>query len=303
MFDTPILFIVFKREDTARQVFEKIKMVKPKKLFISADGPRLDVDGEEEACTRVREIFKEIDWDCEVHTKFNDENSGLKKTISSAIDWFFENVEEGIILEDDCLPDLSFFSFCEQMLERYRQDTRIMHISGNNFVKSKKIENKDYYFSKVAQIWGWATWKRAWKFFDVNMTNYQTFRDTNQIDNIFDGYFTKKYMIKHYDKITAKDSFSWSWYWIYTVFSNNGLCITPSVNLVSNIGFGSDAVHATNEKNKLANAATQNIHAEIVHPDFVLPNKKIDNEILNYRYDFGLRARITREIRRMLKLH
>jgi len=303
MFKTPILFIVFKREGLTRQVFEQIRKIKPKKLFISADGARANIEGEEEACKRVREIFKEIDWECEVHTRFNDENLGLKKATLSAIDWFFENVDEGIIIEDDNLPDLSFFSFCEQMLELYRNDTRVMQISGNNFFRGKKFGDKSYYFSKVAQVWGWATWKRAWNLFDVNMSSYEAFKKTKQIDNVFEGYFTKKYLMNHYDKITSKDVLSWSWHWIYTVFSNNGLCVTPSVNLISNIGFGNDAVHAANPINKLAGVAFEKMSEPVIHPDFILPDKRVDKEILSYRYDFGLRARIAREIRRTFKRH
>ena len=160
MFNTPILFIIFNRPDTAKKVFKKIQKIEPKQLFIAADGPRKNKPEDVELCKQTREILNGINWDCELITLLREENVGCKKGPADAISWFFEHVEEGIILEDDCLPSDSFFPFCEELLEKYRYDTRIMHIGGS--IQLPDYENPDsYYFSRLSHVWGWATWKRA----------------------------------------------------------------------------------------------------------------------------------------------
>jgi hypothetical protein len=157
-------------------VFERIRAIKPHKLFIAADGPRLDRSAEIEKCLQAREIISQIDWQCELKTLFKAENSGPFWGPVSAISWFFKEVEEGIILEDDCLPDLSFFTFCEQLLEYYRNETKIMHISGSNFQFGQKHGKDSYYFSKYTHVWGWATWKRAWQhYFDMRKEIWKNF--------------------------------------------------------------------------------------------------------------------------------
>ena len=161
-FETPILFITFNRPDTTKRVFEAIKKIKPKKLFISADGPRENKVGEKQKCLTVRSIFDNIDWDCEVKTLFQEKNLGCKIAATTAVTWFFQSVEEGIIIEDDCLPNKSFFLFCQKMLATYRKHEAIMHISGTNFQFGNKRGEASYYFSRCIHMWGWATWRRAW---------------------------------------------------------------------------------------------------------------------------------------------
>ena len=152
---SPVLFLVFNRPETTRQVFEAIRTAKPPRLYIAADGPRLEREGERASCEEVRKIALEVDWECDVNTLFRVENLGCKRGPSEGISWFFEHEDEGIILEDDCLPDQSFFSFCEELLERYRNDTRIMAISGNNFQHGRKRTEYSYYFSRYFHGWGW----------------------------------------------------------------------------------------------------------------------------------------------------
>jgi len=190
---TPILFLIFNRPDTTQKVFNAIRKAKPKQFFIAADGSPPDREGEIEKCQKSRKIATSVDWDCEVKTLFRDKNLGCKIAISSAIDWFFENVEEGIILEDDCLPHQSFFWFCQELLEYYRNDTRIMHISGDNFQFGRKRGEGSYYFSKYSHVWGWATWRRAWKCFDINMKSFEEFKAENQINSIFQSKQQQKY--------------------------------------------------------------------------------------------------------------
>src|SRR6478736_1770065 len=185
-FETPILFIVFNRPDTTRVVFEAIRKVKPKKLYIAADGIRSKVKSDEENCAKVRAIVNDVDWECDVKTLFHEENLNCGKAPSTAISWLFENEEEGIILEDDCLPSTSFFLFCEELLERYRYDSRVMHIGGNNFLNGWQKDNDySYYFSRSGHIWGWATWRRAWNKFDFDISLYSKLKDKNYFDRFF----------------------------------------------------------------------------------------------------------------------
>lgn len=167
MFSTPILFLIFNRPDTTRIVFKRIREIRPSKLYVAADAPRANKLGEAELCMETRAIIKDIDWPCELKTLFRDENLGCKLSVSGALDWFFENEECGIILEDDCLPDLTFFSFCKELLERYKDDDRIGHIGGNCFLPGQIAKELSYDFCSITHIWGWATWRRVWKNMDV----------------------------------------------------------------------------------------------------------------------------------------
>ncbi|MBA7568032.1 hypothetical protein ES708_09751 [subsurface metagenome] len=281
---TPVLFMIFNRPDTTQKVFNAIRQAKPKQLFVAADGPRPDKEGEMEKCQKAREIATSVDWDCEVKTLFRDKNLGCKIAVSSAIDWFFENVEEGIILEDDCLPSQSFFWFCQELLKYHRDDTRIMHVSGNNFQFGRKRGEGTYYFSTYNHIWGWATWRRAWKYFDVSMANFKMFKTENQINNIFrikqqQKYWTKIFQLTHDGKIN-----SWGYVWTYTCFTNNGLSVLPNVNLVSNIGFSKEALHTKDGNSIFSKTGAKEI-TEIMHPEFVLADQEAD--LLTSKLCFG----------------
>ena len=176
MIDTPLLFIIFNRPDVTLRVFNELKKQKPKYLFIAADGPRAGFEDDIDKCKRVREVvLNEIDWDCEVKTLFRDLNLGCGHAVSGAIDWFFENVEKGIILEDDCLPNKSFFYFCENLLESYKENDEVFAISGANF-QDKKIGKASYFFSKYLYVWGWATWRRAWENYDFDLSGLENFK-------------------------------------------------------------------------------------------------------------------------------
>jgi hypothetical protein len=273
--NTPVLFLIFNRPDTTQKVFDAIKKAKPKQLFMAADGPRLDKVGEIEKCRKTREIATSVDWDCEVKTLFRDKNLGCKMAISSAIDWFFENVEEGIILEDDCLPDQSFFWFCRELLEYYRKDTRIMYIGGNNFQLGRKRGEGTYYFSKFGHIWGWATWRRAWKCFDVKMNNFEKFKAEKQINNIFCIKQQQKYWRKIFQSVYEGKIDTWDYIWTYICLVNNALCIIPQVNLVSNIGFGLDSTHTKDKDNIFSEMKVEEIN-EIIHPNFILADQEAD---------------------------
>ena len=223
----------------------------------------------------MRKITTQIDWPCEVKTLFREKNLGCKIAVSSAITWFFENVEQGIILEDDCLPNQSFFVFCEQMLELYKDDQRIMHISGDNFDFGQKRGNADYYFSKLNHIWGWATWKRAWKHYDLEMPTLEEFIENNYIKDIFNDKEIAKKWINNFKKAKNGKVNTWDYQWTYTIWSKNGLAIIPSKNLVKNIGFGYGATH-TKTKNQLIEKNDIFSLSVKKHPDVIIRDYNAD---------------------------
>jgi len=296
---TPILFLIFNRPDTTQRIFNAIKQVKPKQLFVAADGPRPDKEGEIEKCEQVKKIIEQVDWDCEVKTLFREKNLGCKIAVSSAINWFFENIEEGIILEDDCLPSQSFFWFCQELLEYYGNDTRIMTISGNNFQFGKVIGEGSYYFSKHVHLWGWATWKRAWRYYDVDIKSFEKFKKEGQINNIFRIKQQQKYWMKIFQITYSSKINTWDYQWAYTCFINNGLCVTPNVNLVSNIGFGIDSTH-TKDKNSIFSKTEIKDIKNIIHPHFILVNQEADN--LDSTLNFGNVSIFTRLKNKMVRI-
>ena len=269
---TPVLFLIFNRLDTTKQVFEAIRKAEPPRLYIASDGPRENKEGEKEKVETIRKyVLEHIDWDCEVKTLFRDKNLGCGKAVSQAITWFFENEEMGIILEDDCLPSQSFFWFCEELLERYKDDERIGHIGGCNFQKGIKRGNADYYFSIYNHVWGWASWANRWKEYDFNL---EKFENDNFLNNIHQNYKAKKYWSKIFKKMKNKEIDTWDYQWTFTMWKNNWLAITPNVNLISNIGFGGDATHTVGESEFLK-MKTYELKLT-THPKSVVQDKEAD---------------------------
>lgn len=267
VFQTPILFLIFNRPDTTKLVFESIKKMKPKKLYIAADGPRVDRLGEFELCERTRNIIKDIDWECEVKTLFRSNNLGCKVAVSSAIDWFFENEEQGIILEDDCLPNESFYFFCEELLNYYKKDNTIMHIGGSNFQNEKIRGNASYYFSNYNHIWGWATWRRAWEKYDVNMQTFTTEECNDILNQTFKSEKEKFFWRKIFNDSIKKDVNTWDYQWTYAIMKNKGLSIIPNINLVKNIGFDENGTHTNSNDILGLGIRKYGILSEIIHVD------------------------------------
>lgn len=273
--ETPILFLIFNRPKETFLVFESIRQANPKILFVAADGPRPDKQDENEKCTRAREVVQGVDWECEVKTLFREKNLGCKIAVSSAIDWAFSQASELIILEDDCLPDPSFFKFCRVLLERYRRDERVMMISGNNFQKGINRTEDSYYFSKYCHTWGWATWRRAWEYYDVAMRTWPEFRRKGLMRFAYDSIYEEKFWIDVFEATHRGLIDTWDFQWHYACRSQNGLAIIPGGNLVSNIGFGADATHTFGNGGWVANMPTQGI-SEVRHPSFVVRNLEAD---------------------------
>jgi hypothetical protein len=240
---TPVLFLFFNRPETTARVFATIRSAKPEKLYLAADGPRAGRSEEAELCRKTRATVEEmIDWPCEVHRLYREENLGCRLAVSSAIDWFFSHVEEGIILEDDALPSPSFFEFAETMLKRYRVDSRVMHISGNNHQHGRIRGDGAYYASRFAHSWGWATWRRSWNLYDREMSGFP-----GNWDEIASRCNLPS-RIKVWWNMVLKNTRegvvnTWDFQWHYTVMKHQGVCLIPNRNLVENIGVGEAATH------------------------------------------------------------
>ena len=265
-FKVPILFLVFNRPSPTRKVFNTIRKIKPAYLYIAADGPRKNIKGEKDICLLVRKIATHIDWDCEVKTLFREENVGCGKAVSQAITWFFEQVEEGIILEDDCLPDLSFFYYCSALLERYRFDTRVFSISGNNLLGKAWKANAHSYFWALPGIWGWATWRRAWIYYDYKMLGWE---DPAIKDYVRKGLKTNEWYEFYYPMFEATfygKLDAWDVQWLYTTIINEGLAANPSVNLVRNIGFGGQATNTKDKNSPIPLLSANSMVFPLKHP-------------------------------------
>ena len=274
---SPVLFLVFNRPEPTRKVFEAIRSAKPPRLYIAADGPRLEREGERASCEEVRKIALEVDWECDVKTLFRDENLGCKIAVSEGISWFFEHEDEGIILEDDCLPDQSFFTFCEDLLERYRHDTRIMAISGDNFQQGRKRTEYSYYFSRCFHCWGWATWKRAWKLYDGELIVWPEIQKNGFLHDIANGYEPFVAYWSHiFDKCYAGEIDTWDYPWLLSCWEQSGLVVLPNINLVTNIGFGDKATHTKNKNSMSANLPAYKIDLPLNHPPYIIRDMVAD---------------------------
>ena len=244
MLDTPILFLVFNRLDTTKQVLAAIRKAQPRQLFIAADGPRPTKVGEYEKCLEVRETVDDsIDWPCEVHRLYRENNSGSGPAVSEAITWFFSQIEMGIILEDDCLPDDSFFEYADKVLHRYANDERIMHVSGHNLQCGMERGKNSYYFSKLPATWGWATWKRAWIKFSFDF--YQD-TDSDIINVLSRSLGRQSYVDYYFNEIQATKNnlvSAWDYQWFYVLMRNDAISITPQSNLIINLGFDAYGTH------------------------------------------------------------
>jgi hypothetical protein len=283
-FKTPVLFIIFNRPGQTQRVFEQIRQLKPLYLFIAADGPRKERDGEDEICKATRDlIIHNIDWPCTLKTLFNEENFGCGKAVSSAITWFFENVEEGIVLEDDCLPHPSFFNYCELMLDRYRGSQTVLHITGCNMQQQLKWGKGSYFFSVYPFIWGWAGWRRTWQKYDYHMKVWPQ-AGKRVLERVFNSdavkvdFWYEKMEMAYQGKVDT-----WDYQYVFAFWLNGGVSVNPNVNLISNIGFGKNATHTK---------AEINIFSEMeLHPYLrdTLPgsknaNTEADEYLFNYVY-------------------
>lgn len=247
--NTPVLLIIWRRSQTLRQVINAIRPVAPKRIFVACDGPNHDRLGEVEKVAATRLVIeREIDWPCTIERLYSEDNQGCRLGVSRAITWFFEQVEEGIILEDDCVPHPDFFSYCKTLLERYRLDTRVWCIGGNNFQNGQWRGDGSYYFSRYNHCWGWASWRRCWQHYDSDLRNWNSLRDSGLLHSIFEDPKELAYWSRIWQRLIDEGKpDSWAYRWTFTCLANGGLTALPNRNLISNIGFGEVATHTTGQ--------------------------------------------------------
>lgn len=304
MLETPILFIVFNKTDTTRLVFAKIREQKPAQLFIAADGPRAEKIGEADKCSTVRSwVLDNIDWDCEVKTLFREQNVGCGRGPSEAITWFFEHVEEGIILEDDCLPNQTFFMFCSELLEKYRSSDAISIISGNNFQPIQPMElDSDYYYSIFPSSNGWATWRRTWQGFDLKISGWPATNKKSLARYLFREPQYASWWINYLEWIyTTQPTDMWDFQFHCHCMLKNQLAVIPKANLISNIGYGPDATHSQDPNNYFANLPRYNLTFPLRHPRIMKRNYQADVFIQTNLFGHIEQTNLVKKGKRFLK--
>jgi hypothetical protein len=309
--------MIFNRPDTTEQVFSSIRMARPSRLYVAADGPRAGREGEKERCADARRIATDVDWPCEVETLFRDENLGCRRAVSEAISWFFEREEEGIILEDDCLPDPSFFRYCSELLKEFREEDRIMAVCGGGYSKSASKDEPSYFFSRVFDPWGWATWRRAWRHYNDSMTGVEDLF-THASHGVFGpgadlrGHYWRQ---RYFETKEGKNN-SWGYRWTFSIFQRSGLVVYPKRNLISNIGWGEGATHTSLPKghpgNTLASLPVSSMDFSLSPPTSILVQEEFEKELYHLRLGvvkrgpfgnilFGLRKWISNKLSQSAK--
>ncbi len=285
-FDIPVLMLVFNRPAETQRVFDAVKAAKPSRLYVAADGARAHKPADKELSNQTREIFKQIDWPCELKTLYREQNLSCGPAVSSAITWFFEQEEMGIILEDDCLPAPDFFGFCKTMLNYYKNDEQVMQICGSNFQQGIKRGDASYYFSMHSFIWGWATWRRAWNHYNYELNNIQN----DKLLNL--DYYTQHNGLKRYWKQTflysKKQLFNtWDYQWALTILNQKGVSLVPNVNLITNIGNTDNSAHGSADDTSW----TVNQQAGVLKEITFAAEVKVDKEADIYFYEQALKPK------------
>ena len=298
---TPVAFLIFNRPDTTEKVFDAIRQARPPKLLVVADGPRADRPDEVKKCIATRSIFESVDWRCVVLTNYSEVNLGCKRRVSSGLDWVFTIVEEAIILEDDCLPHPTFFRFCEELLKKYRGDERVMMISGTNYLLDKLEIEESYIFSRYFAIWGWASWRRAWAKYDITMSNWEILRVQAQLNSLYPQKYMRRYISSAFDAAYKNKIDTWDTQWFYTCLFNNGLCIVPKVNLISNIGL--NGTHTTgNTSNNFLPVYYLELE-KLKHPGLIFANNLYDFELYERNFKRPFFSKIRSKIHSLYTQH
>lgn len=271
---TPVVLIIYHRPSLVKKVVDAIREAKPHDVFVVADGPKDKID--EELCLQTRKEIDKIDWECEVHKKYSSRNLGLRNNVANGLNWVFDKVDRAVILEEDLLIDKSFFRFCDELLEKYENNDKIISISGNNFLFGEVNIKESYYFSKYVYSWGWATWRRAWKLYDNGMKDWLSIRKTNYLKNYFKNFSFALYWEQIFDLVYKRDINSWAYCWMFTAFKNTKFTIVPNKNLVSNVGYGKEATN-TFFRTRTMNMKTEAVSFPLIHPKNISTNLKADN--------------------------
>lgn len=262
----PIIFLIFNRPKLTRRVFACIRAARPERFFIAADGPRADRPGEAQLCDEARSVIDGVDWPCAVKTLFREKNLGCRVAVSTAIDWFFDHEPEGIILEDDCVPDATFFPYAKELLIHYRNDERVMVIAGDHFHGDAHQPPHSYFLSRYPHCWGWASWRRAWQHYDHDMSQWPALRNTDWLLTVGDGNRDfQRYWTRIFDMAYAGKVDSWAYRWTFSCWAQSGLTILPALNLVTNIGFSEDATRTKGSDEQLDSIPIESLSFPLSH--------------------------------------
>ena len=276
MFDVPILIINFNRPAKTKKILEILKVLKPQRIYFSIDGPRKDKKNDKIKINQVKKLIDSISWSCSIKKKISKKNLGLKFNVINSINWFFNHEIYGIILEDDCIPSLDFFSFSEEMLKRYKKNKKIMQINGSNLLNNSSKIKETYFFSKLNSTWGWASWRRAWKKFNLSFKDYEKNIRNKKILNYYNDKKIFNWIKKYFDaSISGKDNI-WSIYWTYQIFYNDGLIIAPTKNYIDNLGFDGSGTSGEYKKFKNLITSHKSKKIKIVHPKKIVHNLDLD---------------------------
>jgi hypothetical protein len=275
--ETPVALILFRRADRTRRIFEEIRRARPKRLFLIADGPRAGNADEARGCAEARAVVEEVDWPCEVTRDFATENLGLRRRIPSGIDAVFREVERAILLEDDCVPHPTFFRYCDELLERYADEERVMHVGGSQLLSEPPNGGASYHFSRYVHIWGWASWRRAWQHFDGALEQWHGLRPRRREAHLrrwFSVEEERNFWRYVWDPFYEHSN--WSAQWSFACISRDALAITPNRNMISNAGFGEDATNATEDPLGIANRPLEGVTFPLTHPTAVEADTSAD---------------------------
>ncbi|MBT3397442.1 nucleotide-diphospho-sugar transferase [archaeon] len=293
-----VLLLAFKRPNVTRRVLNEIRKARPKKLFFAVDGAREGNKDDEKKTKEVRELISEVDWPCKVKTLFRNKNLGTKWGIIEAINWFFSHVNQGIILEDDCIPNQSFFRFCQEMLEKYHDDDRVMHIAGSNPHRGwKRDKDYSYYFSNYTLSWGWATWKRAWEKFDPDVKTYPEIKRKGYLKDIYPRISERVVVQKGFDAVCFKGFDVWDHQWLLTPAINSALSIIPNENLIQNMGTHSEGTHTTSTFDKELSLKTSELKFPLKHPPFMIRDDVSDRRYVRWMFMKRIRNQLIRTLR------
>ncbi len=293
---TPVALTIFNRVEHTKRVFAVIRQVQPAQLLIIANAPRLDRADEVERCSQVRAVVEQVDWDCQVLRKYADTHVGIRQQLSTGFNWVFEQVETAIFLEDDCIPDPSFFYFCQEMLERYKDDQRIMAISGQNIQFGRHPIPHSYYFSRHFHSWGWASWRRAWQHYDVDMASWPQVRDSGLLNHILADNQAVAYWTTLFQQTYERKIQTWDYQWTLACWLQSGLTILPDRNLISNIGHNLGATHTEHQANTCYDTMpTEAMQFPLVHPPHVVRHDQADRFTQTTAFDPDLSARLHRK--------
>lgn len=296
----PVLILAHRRPDLAQRVMQSVAVARPERIFLACDGPATDRDGEMEAVAATRAALEaSITWDARVERRYLEENLGCRRAVESAITWFFDHVEAGIILEDDCLPNQDFFAFCTELLERFADEPSVMQIAGDNSARISPCRvSADYFFIRRTPIWGWATWRRAWEKYDWGLKDFIS--EGINLSTVYPNPKERQMREQVLSKIAqGRGLDTWDFIWSWSVSRAFGMSVVPSVNLVSNIGFGSGATHTTASQNPRAAVPTKEI-MPLRHPRRIRPSFVAERQFFRRAHRMSNRLKVEKRIRKAL---